>query len=433
MPAQTSHYYTRTSPVSRVSFYPLLWLCLTALSASLTWAQGTPPAPVTQSPPTTHPQLTNSPEFRKGALLGRVLDVAGKPVPDATVALQDKNGKVLAWAKTNAQGEYAIAADPLTVLQLRPSRRRGLLEQVVRAVGDVVTAPVKIVGSAVANPGKTMKAAAVSVATGTPAPLAVQAVAPLLGDKTAVEETAKKARETAARAAVGDGPMSTRQKPVVEKGQALIAVSASNFKEAKGKAGAYWLEGASTDKDKPLGIQAWLETVKLAPTMGDKPSEIAQEALTLAEPVLEPTLVPSGGTVKIQVKLQSPPGPENKVRVFARESRKDIVLELFPQQGADKTLYVGTLTLDPKTPHGETTLTIAALRADPLEVKLNNKKADPLLEFVRRLDDMEASKPYEYDPRIMASENRLDIKLTVLDAKKETPKSPAVPPGSAGK
>jgi hypothetical protein len=424
----------RTMTVRRLSFSSALWLGMTALSAPILRAQA-PPAPAppqpTNSPaqptPNTPAALMNAPEFRKGVLLGRVLDITGKPVPDATVALQDKNGKVLAWAKTNAQGDYAIAADPLTALQLRPSRRRGLLEQIVRAAGDVVTAPVKVVGSAVANPGKTVKAVAVSAATGTPAPLAVEAASPLVGGKTAAEETAQKAREAAAKTAVGDNSAPPPNKPSVEKGQALIVVSASNFKEAKGKAGAYWLEAACTEKDKQLGMQAWLETVKLAPMMGEQASEIVQESLTLEEPHLEPTLVSSGGTVKLRVKLKFPVGLAEKVRVFARETHKDVVVELLPQQ-EDKTLYTGTMTLDPKTPVGETTLTIAALRADPVEVKLNRKKADPLGEFVRRLDDMEAKKPYEYDPRIMASENRLDIKLTVLDAKKGTPAVPAATP-----
>ena len=86
------------------------------------------------------------------------------------------------------------------------------------------------------------------------------------------------------------------------------------------------------------------------------------------------------------------------------------------------------MTLDPKTPVGDTTVSIAALRAEPVEVKLDPKKADPLQEFVRRLDDMRADKPYQYDPRIMASENRIDLKLTVLDAKKGTATAlPSVP------
>ncbi len=34
---------------------------------------------------------------------------------------------------------------------------------------------------------------------------------------------------------------------------------------------------------------------------------------------------------------------------------------------------------------------------------------------------MQGAKPYQYDLRIMVSENRLDIKVTVLEPKKGTP------------
>ena len=367
-------------------------------------------------------------EFRNGALYGHVLDIDGKPLSGATVALQDAAGKVVAWTKTNAQGEYALAADPMNALHLRASARRGLLEQCARAVGDVAMAPVKVVVNTVVNPGQTLKSAVVSVATGTPAPLVGQAIAPVLTNKSIPDQTAKQAREVAAKTAVGDGPAPKGKKPPADKGEALLLVSAPNFKEARVKAGAYWLEGPSTDKAKPMGMQAWLETVKMAPTAGDKKSAMMQEALTLTEPALDQTLVPAGSVVKIKVKLQCPPGPEHKVRVFAREARKDTVVELLPQEGADKSVYLGTLMLDPKTPAGETTVSIAALRAEPVEVKLDPRKTDPLGEFVRRLDDMRSEKPYQYDPRIMASENRIDLKMTVLATKQGTAAAPPSAP-----
>ena len=389
-------------------------------------------APPTQPPTTTQLALPSTAEFRNGVLYGHVLDVDGKPLPNATVALQDPSGKVVAWTKTNAQGEYALAADPMNALHLRASARRGLLEQCARAVGDVAMAPVKVVGTAVVNPGQTLKSAFVSVATGTPVPLIGQAVAPVLTDKTVPDRTAKQAREAAAKTAVGEGPAPKGRKPVVEKGEATLLVSAPDFKEARVKAGAYWLEGPCTDKTKPLGMQAWLDTIKLAPAAGDKKSDIVPEALTLTEPGVDQTLLPAGSPVRIKVRLQCPPGPEHKVRVFAREARKEAVAELLPAEGGDKNVYIGVLTLDPKTPAGETTISVAALRAEPVEVKLDPKKADPLNEFVRRLDDMRAEKPYQYDPRIMASENRIDFKLTVLDAKQGTavalPSAPAAAP-----
>jgi len=129
-------------------------------------------------------------------------------------------------------------------------------------------------------------------------------------------------------------------------------------------------------------------------------------------------MAPPGGTVTITVKLQAPSDPAPKVRVFAREDKKRTVVELKPQ---GDNVFSGQLTLDPKVAKGDTIITVAALRADPVEVNLRESKADPLLDFAQRLDDLDADKSYDYDPRIMASENRLDLSFTVLDPKLGTP------------
>lgn len=371
-------------------------------------------------------------DFGRGALYGKVVDTAtGKPVADATVALQDKKGKVVAWTRTDAQGQYAIATDSLKVLQLRPSRRRGLLARIVRGVGTVVTAPVKAVGAAArgavgavkqVNPVQAAKSAAITAATGNPVPVASQIAGTTL--EAVTKNAEKRARDSATRAVLGERqaqPKEKRDTPVP--GEVLIAVSAPGFKEAKGKAGAYWLEPPT--EDKKVGTRAWLETVKLAPAASDKKSEIENVAILLAEPQLEPSLAPAGAALKLSAKLQTPGNQPMNVRVFAREDKKKRVAELKAQ---GNNVYAGELVLDPKTPVGETKVTILALRADPVEVNLRESKADPLLDFAQRLDEMDADKPYDFDPRIMASENRLDITLTILDPKQATPSTPAATP-----
>ena len=64
---------------------------------------------------------------------------------------------------------------------------------------------------------------------------------------------------------------------------------------------------------------------------------------------------------------------------------------------------------------------LVGVRPASLRATLRNfKGVEHRLEFVRELDDFDADKPYEFDLRIMASENRLDLPLTVLDPKKGT-------------
>jgi hypothetical protein len=360
------------------------------------------------------------PDFSKGAIYGKVVDTAtNKPVPDATVAITDKNGKILAWTKTDDKGEYAIATDPLKVL-LHPSHRRGLLEEVCKQVGDVAMAPVKVAVGVVKQPGQTVRSAAESVALGNPAPLAATAVGPLLSNPKDVKNAAaQQSKEAAVKTALGDNPQSGAAKKDDTRGEVMVLVTAPNYKDAKGQAGATWMEPADKVDNKQIGPRAWLETCKLAPTAGDKKSEIVQEALMIAEPHLEPALAPAGSVIKISCKLTNPTGQARKVRLFARENKKKAVVELKP--GANN-VYTGELTLDPKTPSGETKIAIVALREDPVEVKIDKNKEKAFAEFVKRLDDLDSDKPYLYDPRIMASENRADLTVTVLDPKQATPK-----------
>jgi hypothetical protein len=355
------------------------------------------------------------PEFAKGVMFGKISDMDGKPVVGATVALQGKNGKVIAWTKTDIQGEYALPEDPTIGLSLQPSHRRSLLENCIRSAADVAMVPIKVAADVVTKPGNTVKSAAESAASGSPTPITNQIASSVVPNKTATNDAAKNARAAAARAALEGG--STTVVASGQKGQAALLVSAAGFKEARVTVGAYWMEHPKVEKGKRPGMQAWLDTIQIAPVSGNKGASVVQQVLTLSNPIVEPTLAPAGSPIKIQVKLNIPPGPERRVRVFAREARKDIVVELTHQPGTDN-IYAGTMTLDKKAPAGPTAISVGALRALPIEVNLDPKKVDPLQSFVARLDDMKAGHAYEYDPRIMASENRLDLNLTVLEPKK---------------
>lgn len=390
------------------------------------------------SPPAPTPAPAAAPaDWSRGAFYGKVVDSTGKVVPGATVALQDKGGKTIAWTTTDAQGQYAIPVDCLKTLQLRPSRRRGLLASMAHGLGQVVTVPVKAAVAGVTtavkavNPVGTVKATVVSVATGSPAPVLSQ-LASATATSTA-DNSQHRARENAARAMMGERLIQpAAKKDELIPGEVFVAVSAPNFKAVKGKAGAYWLEQPPqpTEKDaKPLGTRAWLETIKLAPATAapDKNSEIVRMAVLLGEAHMDPGLAPAGATLKISTKLLTPDNMPLVARVFARETKTKTVVELKPQGG---NVFAGELPLDPKIPLGETTVAIVALRAEPIEVNLKESKTDPLLEFARQLDELDAGKAYDFDPRIMASENRLDLKLTVLDPKQSSPPLPAAAPAA---
>lgn len=374
------------------------------------------------------------PDWTQGMILGKVVDAASsKPIAGATVALQDPKGKVLAWTRTDGEGRYAIAADPLKVLHLRPSRRKSLLTQLAQGTGRVVGAVVAIPLNAAKgivqtiNPVNTIKSAAVSAAVGNPAPLGANLLGGVMGGVAgAVKDSPKKMRETGANTVVNGTSASKKTADKPDKGEIGVRVIAPGYKEGNGTAGAYWIEAAGVTPDsKPVGPQAYLDTVSLGPVATDKKSAISNLSVTLTDGHLEPALAPAGSSVKLSVKIQQPSDPPMALRVFAREDHTKRVIELQPNALG---VYGGEMPLDPTMKPGDTTITIAALHTLPVEVSLGSDRDDPLFQFASQLDDLDADKPYEYDPRIMASENRIDLKLTVLDPGQ----GPSVVPSNGG-
>lgn len=347
--------------------------------------------------------------YRKGVLYGKIVDTDGKPVWGATVALRLPSGELISWAKTNEAGEYAIPGDPKIALSLKPSHCRGLLAQCADAVEDVVMVPVKLATS----PGPTVRSALVAVASGTPGPIAAQAVASTIPNQATVSQVSQASAGAATNVALLGGTPPPPLQPA-DKGQADILVVAKGYKDANLVAHAYWLDPPDLkDRNKPVGVQAWLETVELAPKDDKKNALLEKEALTLCNGTAEPTLAPAGSSIDISVKLDPPTDVNHPVRVFARLASRDTVVELMPSD-KEKGVYTGSMTLSAKTPPGDTMICIGALRADPVEVKLDPKRPNALRMFVGKVDDMNGSKPYGYDPFVMASENRLDLKVTIL-------------------
>jgi hypothetical protein len=356
--------------------------------------------------------------FIRGAVFGRVEDSAGKPVAGATVAILARTGKVISWGRTDAKGCYVLAANPKVALDIQPSRNRGLLRMCYLAAENVAMAPVKVIANVVANPGLTVANAGVSIASGTAAPLEAQALESQVPNHETAVQAQLATQGAVAAQALGVGPKFVDADTSTE-GQANLLIEAPGCKKAVVKAGAYWVEPPTKEDGKAIGLQAWVNTVKLAADGAKGDAVVVSEAYSLCDASVTPTLVAAGSDVHICVKLTCPDEGNRPVRVFARECPRNQVVELLP--GKIKDVYEGTMKLDRLSSLGDATICIAALREQPVDVKLNVNSSEALTRFVKRLEDMEAGKPYGYDPMVMASDNRADVKLTVLSPKMEAP------------
>jgi len=348
--------------------------------------------------------------YEKGALYGVVVDARGKPVKDATVALQRRDGKILGWCITDEEGEYAIPVDPKVALNLY-NHHKSLLEQCGSAVSDVAMMPVRAVASVVTRPGPAVRSAAASVATGSPAPLMGHMASGMGSPKKGSRASKDPAGAPTYTALGGTEPPPP---PSTVPGQASILVSADGFKSAQYLPNTYWMADRVKSKTMPIGLQAWVETVRLSPANTREDGEVMLQAITISRSTVEPKIVPAGKSVTIRCTVYPSLVKDRPIRVFARENKKDTVVELM--QEADGRTYSGILTIDPKAGEGESSISIGALRADPVEVSFDPRKPDPLPEFCRRVDEMSADKPYAYDPLTMASVNREDLRITILRA-----------------
>lgn len=369
-----------------------------------------------------------APNLKDGAFSGQVVDAAGKPVAGATVAVLNRDNKVESWSKTNADGRYTIAA-PVDLLQLPTKHHRGLFATLGRGVAQIVSLPVKAVGAAVGvvqtlDPIGTLKSAVVGTAMGSPVPLAAKAAGDL---KNLAGSSEQHARSRAVQA-VADGkgkPAPAKKTDAPGSGEVTLVVSAPQLKQFRGPAGAYWVQPKVKTKKSESGARAWLDTVKLVPSADAKAaSSTVDQATKLSDLTVSPAMPIIGGSVHLAVKVQTPAVPAVMVRVFAREQKTRKVAELTPEADG---VYAGVLKLDPKMSPGDTTVTIAALNPAAAGARQEGKP-DPLLDFASNLDYLDADKPYVFDPRKTVSDNRLDLKITVLDPSKETPSIPTPPP-----
>ncbi len=317
---------------------------------------------------------------------GRVVSADGKrPIANAIVAVYGEKGKVLDYARTDADGNYTLAV-PRDALHL-DKKGGGFLHQVVGEVGRLVggmAGPIKC--------GIRAGAAAISVAD----PIARVGVGAASGlAQTVVDSMAPNGKEK---------PI---EKPMP--GSLVMKVSASGCNDALARAHVYWMqeEVYRAGGKEQRGISAWFDPANLTQADSDKPSTVESRYLLFANARVTPSIVEHGATAVLSVSFPQPPDPRTPVVVIARSSRTGRIYELKPAGG---DLYQCELAVDRGFPKNDQTFCVVAY-AEQAEHPGRSKTVESAIEHAGMLDP---HKRYVYNPLLAVSRNRADITLTVV-------------------
>jgi hypothetical protein len=325
---------------------------------------------------------------------GHVADADGQPLVNAVVAVYDDSNHVVDYARTDRNGDYALAVPP-RALHLEHKHGKGFLAEVFGGVTRFVGESVDFM----ANPVRAgVRAVTSSEAAAFTDPVTRGGIA--VGG--AVVDRALFAVSPKPKTPIGQ---LERKQP----GAMVVKVIAPDHNDLLGIAHVYWVQ----DEVSRLGgkqkrtTAAWLDPIQLTSSSTEKPSKVESDYLRFTGARLVPSLVEPGQTVHVYARLKTPPAPATPVVVVARNDRTGEKWEMTPSADG---LYAAEFTVDRKFPHDDQHISILAYAA--LEQKPGRRlDAEHAIEGDGLWNPKES---FVYDPLLVVSRNRVDLTLTVI-------------------
>ncbi len=319
---------------------------------------------------------------------GRVLDSAGNPVSNAMVAVYDSKNRVVDYVKTDAKGEYTLAIPPSALNLSR--RRSGFVHQVSRSVNQAV-------GNLASGPIKAgIRAASGAVAASDP--LTRAGIGAAVGIATNIVDVV-----------TGSG---AKRSPLRRTAPGVIAIKAvaEGHKDAIALARVYWVqeEVYAAGGRSQRAVVAWLDPVKLSPENAAGASGVASDYLTFTEARISPGIVERGQEVTLSVTFRKAPEPRTPVVVVARNARTGQKYGMDPV-GPDR--YECRFVVDKRHPLNDQVITVLAYPEQDVRPG-RNPDAERAIERAGHWDPKRA---FVYDPLLLASRNRVELTLTVVD------------------
>jgi hypothetical protein len=208
-------------------------------------------------------------------------------------------------------------------------------------------------------------------------------------------------------------PKQNVQEERKQPGTLLIKVIGEDSQDLVGTAKVYWMqqETLKAGGRETRTTTAWIDPVTLAPVEGDAPSTTLSDFLTIVAGRVAPSLAEVGQTVKIVVRMPTPPAPEVFTVVVARHNRTGQMWELKPV-GNDR--YEVSFEVDKKFPQDDQTISVLAYAAD----QQKQGRRDDAERAIERAGLWDIKRPYRFDPLIVVSRNRADMNFTVVRKRK---------------
>lgn len=327
---------------------------------------------------------------------GKVTDSRNKPLVNTLVAAYDDNNKVVDYARTDANGEYALALSRKAIHM--ENKRTSFITTVVGGI-------TRFVGGAagfIANPLRAgVSAVTSSQAANMTDPLTRGGIAAgsLVADQLLFRISPPK-KVTIFEERKQPGAIVI--KAVSPDNHDLIAVGRVYWvQEEKFKAGG--------KESKTLAV--WLDPIQMKPASGSEVSRIGSDYLTFAAARIVPGIVEAGETVRVTVSIPKPPSPETFLTVIARNNRTGQIWEL-KLVGNDQ--YTTDILVDKRFPKDDQVISVLAYAAQPYEEK-RRKEVESAIE---RAGLWDIHKPFVFNPLLTVSRNRADLTLTVVGDKK---------------
>jgi hypothetical protein len=323
---------------------------------------------------------------------GKINGADGRPLRNALIAVYDDKNKVVDYARTDDNGEYALAV-PSKVLHLN-KKGKGFFTEVFNGV-------TRFVGDAagfVATPLRSgVRAVTSAQANLNPDPISRGGIAAggAIVDQVLFAVTPRR------RATVQE----ERKQP----GAMVIKAVSPGTKDLVAIGRVYWVQKETfrAGGKETKNLAAWLDPIQLQRTESEKPSTIGTETLTFTGARLEPSIAEPGDRVRIMARLPLPLQPTVYITVVARNNRTGQKWELLPERNG---VYAIDIEVDKRFPKDDQTISILAYAA---QENKPGRRGD-VERAIEKSGLWDPNKIFVPNPLLAVSRNRADLTLTVV-------------------